>query len=176
MSEGATALESYYKLLRSLVWFEPATEDDAKSIVELRKQIWTTTYRGLYPDSMIDEFDDAWHLEKELQRIRSPQYQVYRIMTDGCSIGYLSTRKTDVVILQSLYLLKEYQHQGIGRIAVDFVKQYCRENDIDSFVCHCLPGNWNARKFYEKMGGKVIGEDMDNEESWMNSVYYQFMV
>jgi len=26
------------------------------------------------------------------------------------------------------------------------------------------------------MGGKVIGEDMDNEESWMNSVIYRFMV
>ena len=66
--------------------------------------------------------------------------------------------------------------QGIGRLAFDFVKQYCKENEADSFVCHCLPENWNARKFYDKMGGKVIGEDMDNEESWMNSVIYRFMV
>ena len=28
----------------------------------------------------------------------------------------------------------------------------------------------------KKMGGKVIGEDMDNEESWMNSVIYRFTV
>lgn len=164
------------KLLKSLVRFELATEDDAKIIIELRKQIWGTTYRGLYPDSMIDDFDYAWHLEKELQRIRHPEYCVYRIVKDDRNIGYLSTRKTDVVILQSLYVLEEYQHQGIGRTVFEFVKQYCRENKADSFVCHCLPENWNARKFYEKMGGKVIGEDMDNEESWMNSVIYQFEV
>ena len=164
------------KLLKSLVRFEQATEDDAKTIIELRKRVWATTYRGLCPDSMIDEFDYAWHLEKELQRIRHPQYRVYRIVKDDCNIGYLSTRKTDVVMLQSLYVLEEYQHQGIGRLAFDFVKQYCKENEADSFVCHCLPENWNARKFYDKMGGKVIGEDMDNEESWMNSVIYRFMV
>ena len=164
------------KLLKSLVRFEQATEDDAKTIIELRKRVWATTYRGLYPDSMIDEFDYAWHLEKELQRIRNPQYRVYRIVKDDCNIGYLSTRKTDVVMLQSLYVLEEYQHQGIGRLTFDFVKQYCKENEADSFVCHCLPENWNARKFYDKTGGKVIGEDMDNEESWMNSVIYRFMV
>ena len=164
------------KLLKSLVRFEPATEDDAQTIIELRKQIWATTYRGFYPDSMIDEFDYAWHLEKELQRIRNPEYRVYRIVKDDRSIGYLSTRKTDAVILQSLYVLEEYQHQGIGQTAFDFVKRYCVEMGVDSFICHCLPENWNARKFYEKMGGTVIGEDMDNEESWMNSVIYRFVV
>ena len=162
------------KLLKSLVRFEPATEDDAQTIIELRKQIWSTTYCGFYPDSMIDEFDYSWHLEKELQRIRHPECRVYRIVKDDHNIGYLSMRKTDEVMLQSLYILDEYQHQGIGRLAFGFVKQYCRENEADSFICHCLPENWNARQFYDKMGGKVIAEDMDNEESWMNSVIYLF--
>ena len=87
-----------------------------------------------------------------MQRIRNPQYRVYRIVKDDRNIGYLSTRKTDEVILQSLYVLEEYQHQGIGRTAFEFVRQYCRENSTDAFVCHCLPENWNARKFYEKNG------------------------
>ena len=164
------------KELKSLVRFELAAEDDAGTIITLRKRIWATTYRGFYPDSMIDNFDDAWHLERELQRIRHPEYRVYRIVRDDRNIGYLTTRKSDVMMLQSLYILDKYQHQGIGQVAMDFVKRYCRENGVASFQCHCLPENWNARKFYEKMGGKIIGEDMDNEESWMNSVIYQFTV
>ena len=160
----------------SPVRFEAATEDDARTIIELRKQIWSTTYWGFYPDSMIDGFDHAWHLEKELQRIRNPQYRVYRIVKDGRNIGYLSTRTTDMVLLQSLYILEEYQRRGIGRLAFDFVKRHCTELGADSFLCHCLPENRNARRFYEKMGGTVIGEDMDNEESWMNSVIYRFTV
>ena len=160
----------------STVKFEPATQSDVMTIIELRKQIWATTYRGFYPDSMIDGFDYAWHMEKELRRIRDPDYRVYIIVKAGRNIGYLTIRKTDPVNLQSLYILKEYQRQGIGWTAFDLVKQYCREEGADSFVCHCLPENWKARRFYEKMGGKVIGEDMDNEESWMNSVIYRFTV
>lgn len=73
------------------IHFIPATENDAIAIVELRKQIWSTTYRGIYPDCMIDNFDYPWHKEKELQRIRRSDYAVYLITIDNLNIGYLTT-------------------------------------------------------------------------------------
>ena len=144
------------------------------TIVHLRKQVWETTYRGIYPDGMLDNFDYPWHLDKELQRIQNPQYFVYLIEKDGYNIGYLTLRKSKGITLQSLYILQEYQHQGAGRHAFDFVIQFCKEHHARSFVCQCVPENWNARQFYEKMGGKLIGEDLGNAESWMDSVIYQF--
>lgn len=156
------------------IHFIPATENDAIAIVELRKQIWSTTYRGIYPDCMIDNFDYTWHKEKELQRIRRSDYAVYLITIDNLNIGYLTTRKTDIITLQSLYIVDEYQHQGIGKQAFDFIVKYCKENNAHTFICHCVPENRNARLFYEKMGGRIVGEDLDNEESWMNSVIYRF--
>lgn len=156
------------------IHFISATENDAVTIINLRKQIWATTYRGIYPDSMINQFDYAWHMDKELGRICNPEYAVYLIKKGNFNIGYLTIRKTDKVVLQSLYILEEYQHQGIGKLAFKFVNKYCEDNGADSFICHCVPENWNARLFYEKMGGKIIGEDLDNEESWMNSVIYRF--
>ena len=167
----------YHKMVDTAdVQFVKARESDVATIIGLRQRIWSTTYRGIYPDSMIDDFDYEWHTEKELQRIRHPNYSVYLICRDNLYIGYLTIRKTEVVTLQSLYILSEHQHQGIGKIAFDFIKQYCNNCGVDSFACHCVPENWGARHFYEKMGGKLIGEDMDNEESWMNSVIYRFAV
>ena len=156
------------------IHFVAVTENDVMGILNLRKRIWATTYRGIYPDSMIDDFDYAWHRDKEMKRISNPEYGVYFITKDKLNIGYLTIRKTDKVILQSLYILEEYQHQGIGKLAFKFINKYCEENGANSFICHCVPDNKNARLFYEKMGGKIIGEDLDNEESWMNSVIYQF--
>lgn len=153
-----------------------AVEADAQTIVALRKQIWATTYRGIYPDSMIDDFDDAWHLKEELQRIMSPACHVYRIIKEDRNIGYMSTRKTDVLWLQSLYILKEYQHQGIGRFAFDFLRKYCREHGENTFVCYCHFENQNAKRFYEKMGGRIIDRYIDSEEHWINSITYQFEV
>ena len=137
------------------VRFVPATENDVMAIIELRKQVWITTYRGIYPDEMLDR---------------------YLIANDGGNIGYLTIRETKSVVLQSLYVLREHQHQGIGKQAFDFVIQYCKEKNARSFLCYCVPENWNARRFYEKMGGTVIGEDFGNEEHWMDSVIYQFYV
>ncbi len=155
--------------------FTPVTEDDVMTIVEMRKKIWATTYRGIYPDDMIDDFDYEWHREKELQRINHPDYSVYLILNGGQNVGYLIIeRKANVITLLSLYVLKEFQRQGIGTMAFDFVKQYCLENGATSFICHCVPENWNARRFYENMGGKVVSEDMGDEESWKNSVVYRF--
>ena len=154
--------------------FVEATAADALTIVGLRRRIWDTTYRGIYPDSMIDDFDWAWHKEKELSRIHLPAYSVYLIRKDGRDIGYLTMHKADEIVLQSLYILSEYQRQGIGRAAFDFIKAYCREHGAKFFTCHCVPENLNARAFYEKMGGEVIRTDLANKEPWQNSVTYRF--
>ena len=97
--------------------FVEAGKDDALSIIGLRHKIWSTTYRGIYPDHMIDDFDWAWHEEKELSRINDPAYSVYLIQKDGQNIGYLTIHQANVITLQSLYIVSEYQRQGVGRAA-----------------------------------------------------------
>lgn len=158
------------------IQFVPASESDAASIVELRREIWASTYRGIYPDSMIEAFDSAWHREKELLRIRRPDYAVYLIVRGGLRVGYLTMRKAERITLQSLYILAAHQRQGIGKKAFDFIMRYCAKNGARSFTCQCVPENWNARRFYERMGGRIVGEDLDNAESWTNSVTYRFDV
>ena len=54
--------------MRSDSMFVEAAKEDVPEIIALRHQIWGTTYRGIYPDDMIDNFDWAWHQEKELDR------------------------------------------------------------------------------------------------------------
>ena len=60
--------------MRSDSMFVEAAKEDVPEIIALRHQIWGTTYRGIYPDDMIDNFDWAWHQEKELLRINDPAY------------------------------------------------------------------------------------------------------
>ena len=49
--------------------FTTATDADAAAIVGLRHRIWGTTYRGIYPDQMLDDFAWDWHHEQELRRL-----------------------------------------------------------------------------------------------------------
>ena len=158
------------------VQFKLADVSDAMAIVRLRQQIWSTTYRGIYPDTMIDDFDYCWHIEKEVSRIQRSDFAVYLIEIDHYLVGYLTMSNGVKAILQSLYILAEYQGRGIGKAAIEYVKGYFRNAGRNEFICHCHPENRNARTFYEKMGGVVVCTDMDNEEHWQDSVTYQFLV
>ena len=93
--------------MRSDSMFVEAAKEDVPEIIALRHQIWGTTYRGIYPDDMIDNFDWAWHQEKELLRINDPAYSVYLLQKDDQNIGYLTISRTDGIVLQSLYILSE---------------------------------------------------------------------
>ena len=71
------------------VEFILADEDGAKIISELRHEIWRTTYRGIYSDERIDNYDYEEHRQRDLQRIRDTSCRVYLIVKDGEPIGYL---------------------------------------------------------------------------------------
>ncbi len=158
------------------VEFVLAREEDASFIARMRQRVWESTYRGIYSDEMIDCFDYQWHTQKDMLRIKSAAYEVYLIQCDQRSVGYMILYKANGLLLQSLYVLKEYQRCGIGTRAFSYVRTYCAGNGYGSFICHCQPENKSALRFYEKMGGVKIGEDMENEESWQNSVILEFEV
>lgn len=158
-----------------------AKETNAPVIAKLRQSIWAMTYRGIYPDEMIDDFDYEWHTTKDLERIHNPEFSVYLIAdkTQNANhpqpIGYLITKKGNPFLLQSLYILPQYQRLGIGKQAFSFIKDYCHAHAISSFICHCQPDNQNAISFYHKMGGKVIAEENETER-WQSSIIFSFDV
>lgn len=159
-----------------MIEFVTAAQPDAAVISHLRQKVWATTYRGIFPDEMIDNFDYPWHEGRDLARIRSEDYLVYRITASGENIGYFIIGKQDPLVLQSLYILPAYQNQGIGRMVFDWIRKFCKDNGIAAFTCQCQPQNGNALAFYQKMGGRIIARNEDNEEHWQDSVTFEFGV
>lgn len=159
--------------MEEVAWI-PVKESEVDQLGKLRQKAWSATYRGIYPDEMIDQFDYAWHKERDLQRIRSLQYENYFIQLNGNHIGYLTLKNDESLILYSLYLLPEAQGRGIGKQSFAFVSQYCANHGIQGFCCHCQPDNTNAMGFYQHMGGRMIARDEGNAERWQDTVVFSF--
>ena len=159
-----------------MIHFSPALPGDAPLIGRLRQQCWAATYRGIYPDDMIDRFDYAWHAERDLARIRSERFDVRLIMEDDQPIGYMTVQHGHPPLLYSLYLLPSHQHCGIGQMAFIRIREACIEQLAPCFLCHCQPENTGAMEFYRRMGGVIIARDENNEEAFMNSVTFRFGV
>ena len=155
--------------------FVPAKASDAVTISTLRQKIWDTTYRGIYPDAVIDDFDYDWHQQRDLKKISDPSFTVHLIKYGDEDIGYFVFQDAGTgVWLHSLYVLWEYQRRGIGKRAFSILKDYCKEKGISRFVCNCSPHNENAMRFYQRMGGVLIKTDTGHENMQEDSVIFEF--
>lgn len=72
-----------------------------------------------------------------------------------------------------LYVRPEWQRRGVGRRLVQSVAQWLRERGFIALHIATLPANAPARKFYEAIGGVVIGQRELDEYGYkvVNVVY-----
>lgn len=157
--------------------FIKAKPNEAKELSKLRKKVWASTYRGIYPDEIIDNFDYAFHNEKDYFRITSDEYEVFFICEGDEKFGYLILqKKRPMLYIQSLYLIEEFQGKGIGKKAFEVIREFCRKNGYQKFYLGCHPQNKNALGFYSKMGGIITERDEGHENNRENSFKIEFEV
>ena len=159
------------------IHYVPAKASDAAAISALRHRIWDTTYRGIYPDAVIDDFNYDWHQLRDLKTLSDPSFTTYLIKYGDEDIGYFIFQHAGSgVWLRSLYVVREHQHRGIGKQAFSILNDYCKEKGIDRFSCNCNPHNENAMRFYRRMGGVVIKTDTGHENKQEDGVVFEFNV
>ena len=158
--------------------FSKAKPGDAAVTAQIRRKVWETTYRGIYPDEEIDRFDYARHEGRDKARIEDSSFVTFLIRdadTDQ-AVGYLFFRDTGRVYVDALSVLPEYQRRGVGTAAFAVVRDYCRDRGLDSFSCDCNEHNDPARQFYCRMGGTVTAFDTGHVNRGEDRITYTFSV
>ncbi len=160
-----------------------ATPKDAPILAATRQKVWAATYRGIYPDEMIDNFDYEWHIQREQNNLQNPMVHTYLVLAERECVGYFTyfLRETPLwrdfhVRLFSLYLLPEYQGHGMGRAIFQYVAQQCRLAGYDKLYLSCAPQNEKAMGFYRHLGGQMISQDVGHENPAEDTVEFEFYV
>lgn len=166
-----------------MVEFYVAEQEDAPMLARTRQKVWNATYRGIYPDEMIDQYDLALFTERDRKRISNPGNKVWLAMDEGSCVGYLvvgscgfGSYKDFDFCLNSLYLLPPYQKIGLGKRAFELTVAECCRRGFDSFFCSCNPHNHNAMGFYAHMGGVLGKLVLDHENRAEDMAYFEFTI
>ena len=158
-----------------------ASYEDCRSLALLKRIVWETTYRGIYPNEKIDKYDVDLNENKFKNMIKEQSQRLFVILSDSKIIGYISCGKIMRAFdkhthdIGLLYLLKEYQGKGIGRQMFEFAKKELKNQGITEFIVSCNKYNIPAQQFYKKMGGQIIKIDEDNEDKSIPQVKFKFI-
>ncbi len=160
------------------VIFRRAVPEDAPLWAATRQKAWAATYRGIYPDSWIDSYDYAGKTAKDRESLSDPTIISYLAMDEDACIGYFSYGATEQgeFYLRNLYFLPGYQGIGLGKKAFSFLREDCLKAGFTAFYIHCNYHNLPARAFYERMGGKLTGNNGFHENKAEDQCRYDYTI
>lgn len=145
-----------------------ATEADVRQIAEILVEDWKRAYRGIMDSAFLDAMSVEQRYPIELGR-----YQKYTVAADGQEIlGYawneMMEEETADCEIVALYVRYDRRKSGIGRMLFQNAVDSFRAAGKKTMIVWCLKENQEARKFYERMGGKA---DQTGTHTWGNRVY-----
>jgi ribosomal protein S18 acetylase RimI-like enzyme len=148
-----------------------ATINDYREIREMTRITWMDTYpnveAGITREDVESEFltDDTKEgrkrQEARLLRYVDPTWVHYVAKNDNKIVGFFIGRKeADFNRLIAIYVLPEYQHQGIGIQLIEKGLEWLG-NEKDIYV-NVASYNKKAQAFYEKYGFKFTGREVSD--------------
>ncbi len=135
------------------------------AIAALKGIVWNTTYKGIYSDESLANYDVEKNERTFQQIVNNPEIELYVATDDNRIVGFMTCGKPYKMFqhyeqeLGLLYILKEYQRQGIGSSFFDIARKQVKEAGYREFIVAVNSKNMNAINFYLSMGGEIIDVD-----------------
>jgi GNAT superfamily N-acetyltransferase len=141
----------------------PARPSDSEAIGSIYVNSWRAVYRDILPLRYLDEglrVDKVAHSVRHA--LRAPQTFYLLVESGRTPVGYIAAgpqRERDAIYsaeLYELYLLPEFQRQGLGRRLLAHTARRLYASRFYTLMVWVLARNPN-RRFYEKCGGIYLG-------------------
>lgn len=146
----------------SNITYRKATIEDCRAIAVLKGIVWNTTYKGIYSDEALLGYDVAKNEQIIQGIIRNPEIEVYVATVNEKIVGFMTCGKPYRPFkdyrqeVGLLYILKEYQRQGIGTNFFEIARKQVKQAGYDTFTVAVNSRNADAIHFYLSMNGRIV--------------------
>jgi ribosomal protein S18 acetylase RimI-like enzyme len=143
-----------------MIQIREASERDAQALARVHVESWKSTYRGLIPDSYLDSLELSARANDFRKWFKEPgdRFLLAAFKPEGELAGFVSGGKeredheTGTGELYAIYLLEEYQRQGIGRKLFSSCADRLKELGYRRMILYSMAEN-SHRWFYTSLGG-----------------------
>ena len=150
--------------------------DNYKAIQDIAGKTWPVTYGAILSSEQIQYmFSMMYDLEALKNQAETKNHHFIIAGEDGNFLGFASYEfdyhgepKTKI---HKIYILPETQGKGIGKLLIDSIAQFAKENNSNSLFLNVNRFN-KALTFYQKLGFKIIQEvDIELEFGYLMEDY-----
>lgn len=152
------------QILDSKILVRKVRYEDIERIVDINIKDWKKAYRGIIDDEILDNLDRNKKIEKWRKHYNNGNVIVAEkneSVLGFCRYDDKVTYENSNIDSEIIALYVDYEEigNGIGRKLVEYVINDLKNKNKTKMVIWCLEENKNARKFYEKMGGRLVKEE-----------------
>jgi len=161
--------------------FREARPDDSAALGAVHVTSWRETYAGIVPEQLLaglseDERAAMWRTVLENPALGS----VFVAEAEGEIVGFGACGAQRDVELKSLgyegeigaiYVLRSHQGSGLGASLMRLMATRLLDKGRTAASLWVLSDNLPARAFYERLGGVLVGERLE-EQTGLSEVAY----
>lgn len=137
-----------------------STDHDISEVVKIARVIWIEHYIPIVGAKQVEYMLSNFHSKDVISKeIGQHKYMYFLIKEDTRIIGYFGVQvKGDELYLSKIYILSSDRGLGIGRAAMNFIKQLAQENHVGKISLTVNRNNSGSIVAYYKMGFVKTGE------------------
>ena len=155
------------------------TIKDIEGLARVHYESWITTYTGIFSGEIlrnrtVEKVENNWRPRLEN---KADKYECFLVETEKGEIvafaecGMERSNKFQIDgELYTLYILESYQRQGLGTLLLKKVIEHLLSHNFNSLLAWVIKDN-DSRNFYERHGGKVIGEQWIGDTGILEVAY-----
>jgi ribosomal protein S18 acetylase RimI-like enzyme len=139
-----------------------ATVEDSAEIARVQVDTWRTTYRGIVPQSFLDEMAYDVRAESWREQLATGSSRICVAAMDGPICGFISGGRLREPVSEfdgeiwAIYVEVGAQQRGCGRAMMRKLAGQLLQDGLTSAVVWVLERN-PACCFYVRLGGELVG-------------------
>ena len=138
-----------------------ATIENIPLIKEIAEKSWRKHYPGILSNEQIEYMLEQMYSETELKNhFENPNYHYYLLSDNENFLGIMGFEnhyQKDTTKLHRIYLLEEAKGKGLGKDALQFLKEQAKNSDDERIILNVNKQN-PSYYFYVSQGFKVYEE------------------
>lgn len=132
---------------------------DIPVIKEIAEKAWRPTYDHILPEQQTIYMLDLMYNSQTLENQIKGNIAFFMLDLEQETVGYFALENIDdqIVKLHKLYLDPTQKQKGLGRIIIQYIKDWALTNQRNRIILNVNKNN-SAVLFYQKVGFTIIEE------------------